>query len=149
MKKDIKQLTDKEAQEILRYVYPNDNDNLYKGISFETDKNKEGNIKVSMQGRPVIGIKYHNGQDNCILHFDHSKVILWLYEHGYDIFNFLVYNSDFSEIEKDFENFSFAIVCLAKDIAPTSKSYTNWTLERVRNRLNKLIDEFFYKESNE
>lgn len=60
---------------------------------------EEGHEQLTLGMRTIIGVEYHNGQDNCILYFDNSKVILWLYNNGYDIKEFLENNKHFSEMK--------------------------------------------------
>jgi hypothetical protein len=114
MLKDIKELTGDETKQILEFVYINDKDKYFRKLSFEPKINENGNEQVTMGIRSIIGIEYYNGQDNCILHFDNTKVVLWLYKNGYDITKLLEVNSYLSEMEYDFEQFAFAISYMAK-----------------------------------
>ena len=74
-----------EAKQILEFAYPKDKDNWFRKLSFEPKITEDGRQQVTFGMRPIIGIEYHNGQDNCILHFDNTKVVLWLYKNGSSI----------------------------------------------------------------
>src|ERR1035437_3072833 len=113
MAKNIKELTEDEAKQILEFVYPN-KDNLFRELSFEPKITEDGRQQVTLGMRSIIGIEYHNGQDGCIIHFDNTKVVLWLYKNGYDITQLLETNSYLSEMETDFENFAYEIDWLSK-----------------------------------
>lgn len=153
--KNIKELTEKEAMEILESVYPGKTNlsspKSYEywvtGISFEPVKAEGGGQYVTFGMRSIIGIKYHNGQDNCILHFDNTKVVLWLYKNGYDIQEFLESNSHFSQMENDFENFAYAVYCLGKgeEMFREDKKQ-NWTLDYVKKKCNELYTEYYLKD---
>lgn len=73
--KNINELTEKEAKEILQFVYPNDKNFCFMDIALKSKINKDGSQQVTFSLRSIIGIKYHNGVDNCILHFDNTKVL--------------------------------------------------------------------------
>ena len=145
--KNIKELTEEEAKEILKFVYPNDEKNWFKKLSFEPVITEDGKQYITFGMRPIIGIEFHNGQDNCILHFDNSKVVLWLYKNGYDITELLEANSYFSQMERDFENFAFAIEHMSKGEEGFRDGYKqNWTLEYVTKKCRELLDEYYYKD---
>ena len=73
--KNIKELTEEEAKEILKFVYPNDENYWFKKLSFEPVITEDGKQQITFGGRSIIGIEFHDGQDNCILHFDNSKAV--------------------------------------------------------------------------
>lgn len=144
--KNIKELTEKEGEEILEFVYPNNELNLFMGINFEP-KLENGELQLTFDLLPIIGILYHNGLDNCILYFDNTKVVLWLYRNGYDITKMLEANSYMSEAEKDFDNFSAEISWMAKGEKGFRNGYEkNWTLDYVIKKCEKLLDEYYYKD---
>ncbi len=144
MIKNIKDLSEDEAIQILEFVYSN-NEYSFTKISFDRKITKDGE-QITFNGRSIIGIEYHNGQDNCILHFDNSKAILWLYKNGYDITEQLEENSYFSEMEKDFENFSFNIYWLVDKRNHIKKNKIHlYTLDYVLDELKKYNDKYYYK----
>jgi hypothetical protein len=147
MAKNIKELTEDEAKQILEFAYPNDKDNWFRKLSFEPKITKDGNEQLTFGMRSIIGIEYHNGQDNCILHFDNTKVVLWLHKNGYDITELLEANSYLSEMEKDFENFAFSIDCMSKGDEGFRDGYKqNWTLEYVTKKCKELLNTYYYKD---
>ena len=112
--KKIEDLTNEQGKEILKFVFPT-KDYYFKNISFNLKFNddKTGQF-VTFNGRSIIGIEYHDGQDNCILHFDDTRVVLWLYKNNFDITEQLETNKNMSQIEIDFDNMAFAIHWLSK-----------------------------------
>lgn len=114
MSKNIKELTEQEAKEILEFVYPI-TETVFRSLSFEAEIDKDGFEQVSFSGfRSLIGINYYNGQDDCILYFDNTKAVLWLYKHGYDITEQLETNGDMSKDINNYDNMGFEISMLAK-----------------------------------
>ena len=147
MAKNIKELTEDEAKQILEFAYPKDKDNWFRKLSFEPKITEDGRQQVTFGMRPIIGIEYHNGQDNCILHFDNTKVVLWLYKNGYDITNLLEVNASFSEMEKDSENFAFEVEWMAKgDEGFRDDVKHNWTLDYVKKKCKELVEKYYYKD---
>lgn len=145
--KNIKELTEEEAKEILKFVYPNDENYWFKKLSFEPVITENGKQQITFGGRSIIGIEFHGGQDNCILHFDNSKAVLWLYKNGYDITELLEANSYFSQMEIDFENFAFAIEWMSKGEEGFRDGFQqNWTLEYVTKKCRELLDKYYYKD---
>ena len=141
------ELTEDEAKQILEFAYPKDKDNWFRKLSFEPKITEDGRQQVTFGMRPIIGIEYHNGQDNCILHFDNTKVVLWLYKNGYDITNLLEVNASFSEMEKDFENFAFEVEWMAKgDEGFRDDVKHNWTLDYVKKKCKELVEKYYYKD---
>ena len=147
MAKNITELTEAEAKQILEFVYPNRKDNWFKKLSFEPKITEDGKQQITFGMRSIIGIEYHNGQDNCILHFDNTKVVLWLYRNGYDISELLEANSHFSEMENDFEWFAFGITLISKGEESFEKGMKhNWTLDYVKKKSKELLGEYYYKD---
>jgi len=147
MAKNIKELTEDEAKQILEFAYPKDKDNWFRKLSFEPKITDDGKQQVTFGMRSIIGIEYHNGKDNCILHFDNTKVVLWLYKNGYDVTELLEANSYLSEMEKDFENFAFEITWMAKGEERFRDGYKQkWTLEYVTKKCKELVDKYYYKD---
>jgi hypothetical protein len=145
--KNIKELSEDEAKEILKFVYPNDEYNWFKKLSFEPVITENGKQQITFGGRSIIGIEFHNGQDNCILHFDNTKAVLWFYKNGYDITELLEANSYLSQMEKDFENFAFAIEWMSKGEEGFKDGFKqNWTLEYVTKKCRELLDKYYYKD---
>jgi len=103
-KKPISELTEEEAKEILDFVFPDNKYRFFTGLSFEPVLDSDGKQQVTFSGfRPIVGILYHDGRDNCILHFDNTMVVLWLYQHDYDITEQLITNQDLSTMERKFD----------------------------------------------
>ena len=145
--KNIKELTEDEAKDILKFVYPNEKYYWFKKLSFEPVITEDGKQQVTFGMRPIIGIEFHDGQDNCILHFDNTKVVLWLYKNGYDITELLEANSYLSQMEKDFEIFAFAIEWMSKGEEGFKDGFKqNWTLEYVTKKCRELLDKYYYKD---
>ena len=136
--KSINELTEKEAEEILEFVYPEGNAYFDK-IDFEPVTTGDGKMQLTFGMRPIVGISYRNDNlDRCILHFDHSKVVLWLYKHGYDITEQLEYNKEFSSTERDLEN-------LCDDIHwSLDYSKKEWTLESFKEYMIELTNKYYY-----
>jgi hypothetical protein len=146
MAKNIKELTEDEAKQILEFVYPN-KDNLFRELSFEPKITEDGRQQVTLGMRSIIGIEYHNGQDGCIIHFDNTKVVLWLYKNGYDITQLLETNSYLSEMETDFENFAYEIDWLSKGEEGFREDVKqNWTLDYVKKKCKELLENYYYKD---
>lgn len=145
--KKIEQLTEVEAKEILKFVYPDEKYNYFLELSLEPQKAEGGGQYITFGGRSIIGILFHNGQDKCILHFDNTKAVLWLYKNGYDIADLLEINSHYSEMEMDFENFAYSIEWMAKGEEGFRKgSKQNWTLEYVTKKCKELLERYYYKD---
>ncbi len=156
MKKDIKSITEKEAKEILEYLFPNEtslsNPKNYKynftKISHEMVLDKEGYQQISFGGRSLIGIFYYNDKigDECILHFDDIRILPWLYENDYDILDLLKENIIYYDMGNNFDNFAFAVLQLSKGVHAFAEGYKqNWNLEYVHNKCVELLDEYFYE----
>lgn len=148
--KQINELTDLEAKQILKFVFPDKNHQFTK-IEFEPRPNKDGTTNVTFGLRPIVGILYHNGQDNCILHFDHSKVVLWLYKNGFDILELLELNENLTFVEQNLENLAFRLYSLLK--TPEFLKYRGkkdteiekiFTLEYVLKEIKEAADKYYY-----
>lgn len=146
----IRDLTEQEAKEILAYVYPT-NDYWFTGLSFDPVVTPDGRQQITFGGRSIIGIKYHNGQDNCILHFDNTKIINWLYKHGFDISEQL---QDIENLTDRYEKVSsltseFAFITSYENIIETRKknglapATAEYNFEFVQKQLTKLTDRWF------
>ena len=147
MTKNIKELTEDEAKQILEFTYPKNKDNLFRKLSFEPKITDDGKQQVTFDMRSIIGIEYYNGQDYCVLHFDNTKVVLWLYKNGYDITELLESNSYLSEMERNFENFSFEVIWLAKGEEGFREDVKhNWTLDYVKQKCKELVEKYYYKD---
>jgi hypothetical protein len=144
--KNIKELTDNEGKEILKFVYPNEKDNYFLKISFEPVLNKDGHEQVSFSGRSIVGIQYHNGQDNCILHFNNTKVVLWLYKNGYDVTQYLEENSINSQIEEGFGNMVFELMQILKLTGnePHFNEAFKYDLDLVKTKCIEIINKHYY-----
>lgn len=146
-RKSIKELTEDEAREILNYVYP-DKDYWFEGLHYDSKVEKDGSRQVTFGLRPLIGIGYRNDLgDRCMIHFDNTKVVLWLYKNGYDIEEQLEENKYMTQMEYDFENLAFAITwhCESKPnhLKEEGKEDT-YTLEKTREILLKAVNKYYY-----
>ena len=138
----INELTETEAKEILASVFPN-KDYILNEVSHTPFITEDGGSEeITFGGRSKIGILYRNDYgDNCILHFDNTKVVLWLYKNGYDITEQLEYNSHFSDMESKIDNIMFEIFELSN--GNVREEYkTNYTLEYVEKKCKKLFDRY-------
>ena len=145
--KSVKELTEKEAIELLSYVYPKYKKADFISIKHEPTITEDGRQQITLGGRSIIGIEYHNGQDRCILHFDHTKAVLWFYKNGYDITNLLERNSYLSEMENDFSNAMLAVSLLSKGqeaFAPEFRK--NYTLDYVERKCTEIYQKYYLKD---
>jgi len=143
--KNIREITKEECEEALEYVYPGKN-YYYTGISHDMVIDEQGRQQLMLSGRSIIGIRYHNGQDNAVLHFDNTKLLVWLYKNGYDISEQLEVNSEMSEDEHGVSMMAFGMLSLAKGIDGFREGYKqNWTLEYVQKKCISLLDKWYYK----
>ena len=152
--KKISELTNKEAEEILEYVYPGKTplsnpkkyeywlDKLYLEPLIEN-----GQMRVGFDMRPIVGIGYRNNMgDRCRIHFDNIKVISWLYQHGYDITEELKQNEYLNEFENDMDNASFELYYLSLgEEGFSEESKHNCTKEYYIEKLKELLTKYFYK----
>lgn len=141
MRKNLSDLTDGEAKEILKYVYPNDKDNYFERVQFENKDNR-----LTFGFREVIGILYRGGtnQDGCILHFDNTKVVQWLYLHDFDITEQLECNKGMSEMESKFDHFATAALSCAAPIEEYREGYKqNYNIDSIRNRLREAYEKYY------
>lgn len=147
MKKSIKELTEEEAREILKFVHP-DKDYWFDKLHHESKVEEDGTRQVTFGLRPIIGISYRNDMgDRCMIHFDNTRAMLWLYRNGYDIEEQLEINKDMTQMEYDLEELAFAITwhCESrpKHLKEEGKE-DNYTLEKTRKVLLKAADRYFY-----
>ena len=136
-RKSIIKLSNKEAEEIVKYCFP-DSNLYFKGITHSEDikPNEDGSFRVTMGGRLPVGIHYINDYpDNCILHFDNPKVVSWLYQHNYEVGDLLKENEDYIDIERWEEKFSY----FAHQLSTNNEGKKSFeTLEEVINYAKKL-----------
>ena len=59
--KNIRELTEDETKEILKFVYTNDDDYWFQKLSFEPVITEDGKQQISFGGRSIIGIEFHDG----------------------------------------------------------------------------------------
>jgi hypothetical protein len=145
--KNIKELTEQEAIEILTFVYPKYDKSDFMSIKHEPTITEDGMQQITFGGRSIIGIEYHNGQDRCILHFDNTKVVLWLYKNGFDITDLLETNAYMSEMENDFSNAMFEVMWLAKGEEGFKPEVRHrWTLDYVKKKCTDIYDKYFIKD---
>jgi len=137
--KSIKELTEEEAKEIFDFVFADEDEYRgYSGLAKVPIIEEDGSMRVTMGLRPIVGIKYRNDSgDGCLLPFDNTKVMLWLYKNGYDIEEQLEYNKDLTKVEHDIENLAYAVSWHCEQ----QKDHTMDTLKKV---LIERIDYFYY-----
>ena len=121
----IKELTEQQSKEILQYVFPKE-DYTYLSTPQEIKPNEDGSITVTMDLRPIVGIQYHNGQDRCLLSFDNTKVISWLYKNGFEIGPLLEVNEYLSDIEYDLEELCFRLYYTINHSELKKEEVTEW-----------------------
>lgn len=136
--KKINELTEDQAKEIIEFVYP-DKGYFLQGLSFEPEFNKEGHEHVTFGMRSQIGILYHSDQDKCILHFDDTKVVLWLYNNGFDIKEILEMNDYMSEMENDFDNAMF-------EVHFTLEHWGKYNMKKLEKKFKKIVEEYYSKD---
>ena len=144
--KNITELTEDEAEEILKFVYPNKWTG-FQGISHKPVIDEEGRQQITFCGKPIIGIKYLGEQDGYVLPFNNHKVVLWLYKHGYNIESLLEENKHTDELLADYWELSDLVYRLSngeKSFAESAKQ--NYTLEYVERTCKEALDEFYNKE---
>ncbi len=149
--KNIKDLTETEAKEILKYVYKDkdkyDYEHYFTEIHQEPIIDENGNEQITFGGRSIIGIGFHNGQDNCILHFTNTKVLSWLYQHGYDIEDLLKYNEYLSDLEKDNEHMGWCLLQFARGEIIFKEGYKqNYTLDWVVKEAKECLQKYYFKD---
>lgn len=145
--KNIKELTEQEAIELLSFVHPKYDKGDFMSIKHEPTITEDGRQQITFSGRSIIGIEYHNGQDRCILHFDNTKAVLWLYKHGFDITEMLEQNAYMSEMENDFSNAMFEVMWLAKGEEGFKPEVRHkWTLDYVKKKCTEIYDKYFMKD---
>lgn len=147
-RKDIKELTDKEAEEILKEVYPDEEVSFDKIHFEETPRDEDGMRQVTFGLRPIVGIAFRAGfnWDGCMLHFDDSRVINWLYKNGYEIGSLLEMNKDMSKIEMDLENLAYEIHwhCDHNPKVLEERGKKGYTLEDTRKYLIDAANKYYY-----
>jgi len=148
-RKDIKELTEEEAKEILETVYP-DEDVAFDKIHFEEpERDEDGMRQVTFGLRSIIGIAFRAGLnwDGCMLHFDDTRVVNWLYKNGYEIGPLLESNKDMSKIEMDLENLAYDIHWHC-EVNPKSLKEKDkegyYTLEKTRELLLESANKYYY-----
>ncbi|HMT01694.1 MAG TPA: hypothetical protein PKD00_00050 [Burkholderiales bacterium] len=143
--KNIKELSEQEAKEILNFVFPENKLIYFKNISFEPDIIDENTEHVSLGFESIIGIIYNNGQDNCLLNFTNTKVVLWLYKHDYNITKFLELNSYFTEMESNFDEMAHEINILSRGHAGNRNNKEEFTLGYVKDKCKEILNKYYYK----
>lgn len=150
MRKDVKELTEDEAKEILELVYPDDETVWFDKIYIEEPKpDKDGRRQVTFGFRPIIGIAFKCGinHDGAILHFDDTRVVNWLYKNGYEVGELLEMNKNLSKLEIDIENLAYAISwhCKANPKFLKEKGKEDYyTLEKTRELLIEAANRYYY-----
>lgn len=139
--KKLTELTDEQAKEILNFVFNNEGYSFSK-ISFVADDPSQ----ITMGGSRCIGIEFHNGQDNCILGFNNSKVVIWLYQNGFDIIDQLIQNKDVSDDLAAFDHIAFEVFCLSHgEEMFRGNTKKNWTLDYVKKKCSEIYEKYYLK----
>lgn len=142
--KKITELTEEEAKEILKFVYP-ERDVWYNGLQLEPKVNEDGSQQVTFQMRPIVGIIYFNEyNDRCVLHFDNHKTIFWLYKNGYDVLALLEdVQDDTKEISK-LEDIIFGFIWIKERFKKaTIVQKKNFTPEYIISEIERLENEYY------
>lgn len=143
-KKNIRELTEDEAKEIIEFVHPG-RDCFFRGLSFDRVLDEEGHENITMSGHSIIGIQYHNGQDGCLLLFNNVKVISWLYEHNYEIKDLLEKNHYIDNLEKNYDLMGFSVHMLSKGTdAFADDAKDRFTLEYVIKKCKEIVDNYYF-----
>lgn len=105
-RKNIHDLTEEDAESIIRYVKGKDYGSfIVDEISFEPKLMGSGQ-QITFSGESIIGICYRGGShyDGYLMPFHNLKVIKWLYLNGFEISDLLdeAY-SRFDSLEKEFD----------------------------------------------
>lgn len=148
--KKINELTEKEANDILKFVYPNQ-DNHFMELSFEPIIDEEtGAERITFEGNSAVGIIYLSEMnDRCILAFENTKSVLWLYRNGYDIEKFLEENSYMTQMERDYSDMAYHVSELSRGQKAIRKnSKKKFTTKYVKDICKHLI-EMYYKKQHE
>lgn len=99
-----KELTEQNAKDILEFVFPEEiksGDIVYVEI-LKSNGIDRGFKNITSDNIPVVGIEYRDFFGRNVLEINNTKVILWLYKNGYDIFELLAVNKYLSEMEDNF-----------------------------------------------
>ena len=142
--KSIKELTESEAIELLSFVYPKYGKDDFWSIRYERELKEDGGEYITFGGRSIIGIEYHNGQDRCILHFENTKAVLWLYKNGYDITEMLEANAYMTQMENYFSSAMAEISYMSKGEEGFREGFEqNWTLEYVKKKCKDIFERYY------
>lgn len=153
MLKSIQDLTEKDAEEILDFMYSHtpelvkNKDYSFTGIQHEKIIDKDGSEQVTFGGRSAIGIHYRAGinNDGFVLPFSNTYSVLWLYKNGYDITELLEENKRLSEMEADLDRILLHLYSLWRSDEQFGRD-PDVTLEYVKEVINRLLDKYLYKE---
>jgi len=145
--KEIKDLTDNEAIEILNFVFPKEKDITFIEISFESKKTEDGRRYITLGGNSTVGIFYKGFQDTFVLPFDNTKVILWLYRKGYNIERLLESNSHYSELDEDYQGILMSLYSFIKKKDELDENNQPlYSFEYLFDILKKDYEKHFYKD---
>jgi len=154
MNKPLTELTHKDGERIFEFYFPGKTplfdpksyDYWFTEIRHESIVDEYGMRQISLSsGRPIIGIMGKGGLncDNILLHFDDPKVMLWLYQNGFDIEEQLKENVGMFEDREALEHLVQGILQFSKGedaFADTHKH--NCTREFYINESKKLIEQY-------
>ena len=147
--KNISELTYREAEDLLHFVYPELSKGSFCKIRVKPEESPNGGVYITMGGGDGVGVEYLNDHcDKCVLHFDDTRAVLWLYRHGYDIEKQLVNNSYLSEMESDFNALAYGLHYYIEDAEKNfiEERKQNYTLEYTRKKASELLDTYYYKD---
>lgn len=135
--KPIDHLTESEAIEILKFVFPNEEGIIFDFLSFEIKKGKASRVNLINSN---TGINFHIDKDEFTLKFSHMKVVLWLYQNGYDISHLLEANTHLTDTEYAFQHFSTEIFLISNGIDKNGNKIHS--LSSVIKRCKELLKEY-------
>jgi hypothetical protein len=139
--KPLIELTADQAKEILEFALSN-SDWIFSKISIEPDDPNQ----LTFEGKRCIGIEYHFDQDTYILPFNDSKVVLWLYQNGFEILDYLIENQNDSQSLADFDDLAFEVFCLSKGTENFSDNFKhNWSLDFVKQKCENIYKKYYLK----
>ena len=128
--KEIKEITEQDCREILKYVFKDCNYSYhgFKDIDDEYFKY----------------ILYNNGQDMCLLYDDDTRVINWLYENDFDITYQLKSIKDLSAIQMEVDDLIGDLLTLSLGTKNMKSEYhKNFTMEYILNKCYDIFDKYF------
>lgn len=160
--KKLNELTEKEGEEILKFIFPEEykkKEIYFNKFSFEPIIDKEGRREITFGGMYVVGILYYSGinMDRCLLRFEDTRVILWLYSNNYDITELLEKNQYLSDVLEDYIDVQNKLRLLTgrplmisyddREVDFIAETYGHpKTKEEIQDKLKELVKKYYFKE---